>query len=279
MLRKNLNKGLVKEVIKESANIFSLYIEILTKHKRYIAGQFISIDPYQFQELSDTLLFFEQIKKRKESARAYSLLSSPLESFIILTIKIENFRKETEYPPMLSPFLASSFMKNRYIYFSEYSGNYMLPLNVPANSCIIHIISGSGIIPSLSILKYDLFQNRLATTQHILIYINKTLKNTLFFSTLQKLESLYPKRFKMLNIYTKENFNFSKNDLTKIISQYVINNNVIAIFVCGASNNRWEKRRSNKLGIALPSKFVEFISFILTSCKIPKNKIKMEFYG
>src|SRR5216117_3615905 len=68
----------------------------------YKAGQFCTIDPHQFAVMAGMTHFLEDLKKRKEPPRAYSMASAPHEPLAI-TIKEELYESgATKYPPLLS---------------------------------------------------------------------------------------------------------------------------------------------------------------------------------
>ena len=96
----------------------------------YDAGQFISIDPHQFVELSRVIAYFEHIKGKREKFRAYSMSSAPKEKLVTITVKAEPWHKEDKFPPLLSPFLASEHMLGRPVMFTGYTGP-LHPRRVP----------------------------------------------------------------------------------------------------------------------------------------------------
>ena len=50
-------------------------------------GHSLAIDPHQFQGLERFIAFLEDLKGKKEPARAYSLASAPHECYLAITVK------------------------------------------------------------------------------------------------------------------------------------------------------------------------------------------------
>src|SRR5436309_1815126 len=65
-------KGVVLDCVKETYDTWTLHIFVGDQNRNYIAGQFVSIDPHQFPELSEVIAYLEHKKGRKEVVRAYS---------------------------------------------------------------------------------------------------------------------------------------------------------------------------------------------------------------
>src|SRR5437899_1498857 len=80
-------KGVVVDCVKETNDTWTLYIFVGDENYRdYLAGQFVSIDPHQFPELSELTAYMEHKKGRKEAIRAYSMASTPWEPYVAITI-------------------------------------------------------------------------------------------------------------------------------------------------------------------------------------------------
>src|SRR5689334_4508344 len=94
----------VREVIRETADTVTLVLQTANEPLEYQAGQFVTVDPHQFETLQRFVEFFEVLKGRKEPPRAYSLSSAPHEPHIAFTVKEEPYLAEVmKYPPLLSP--------------------------------------------------------------------------------------------------------------------------------------------------------------------------------
>ena len=111
----------------------------------YKAGQFCTIDPHQFRVMSGMTHFMEDLKKRKEPPRAYSMASAPHEALAI-TIKEELYEPgATKYPPLLSPVLVHTVLKHSRMLISGFTGPYTLPDDIlEKTDHLVHVVAGSG---------------------------------------------------------------------------------------------------------------------------------------
>src|SRR6187455_3312152 len=82
---------MVYDVIVETPDTVTLVLFTGNEPCDYDAGQFITIDPHQFEDLGRFISYFEDVKKRKEPVRAYSLCSEPSEKHIAFTVKEEQY--------------------------------------------------------------------------------------------------------------------------------------------------------------------------------------------
>ncbi len=73
----------------------------------YRAGQYVTIDPHQFAELRSIVGSLEQLKRRREAPRAYSLSSAPDEPCVAITVKEEVF------DPSDAPFRSQQEQRHR----------------------------------------------------------------------------------------------------------------------------------------------------------------------
>jgi hypothetical protein len=72
-------------------------LSIGNERPEYQAGQFLLIDPHQFEALQRFVTFFEVLKGRKEPPRAYSLSSAPRESHAAFTVKVSKIIENTNH--------------------------------------------------------------------------------------------------------------------------------------------------------------------------------------
>src|SRR5690242_7323679 len=137
----------VSDVIVETADTVTLVYEGPYTFE-YRAGQFLTIDPHQFRPLLRFVQLLEQLKKKKEPPRAYSMASAPHEKLAI-TIKEETWTPgEQKYPTLLSPFLVYEVKAGMPMVVSGFTGPYTLPDDVDTKTDhIVHLCAGSGSVP------------------------------------------------------------------------------------------------------------------------------------
>lgn len=275
------------EVVKlnqETSDTWTIFLKLISGNKDYKAGQFLNIDPKQFDQLSEIISFFEFKKNLKEQIRAYSISSIPSEETVNITVKKEVYNNSDPYPPILSPFLVSNRILGTKIEFSGYFGSYYIPEALNNNlSSAIHLVSGSGIVPSYSLIRDELSYNKNGKLVHYLINVNKTFKDIIFFNSLNKLQELNPEKLKIFYFITREenvsNYgsNFYKGrpcieDIKKLIKD----KDDTMFFLCGSALTKWEKIKAKSENIDLKPKFLESMNHILKELEIKNSMIRKE---
>lgn len=280
--------GMVVRCIQETYDTWTLDIFVGVGNKAYIAGQFISIDPHQFPELSELTAFLEDKKGKKEPIRAYSLCSAPHEPTISTTIKPERYEPgESQYPPLLSPLLASDALQGREIEFSGYSGAYILaPDHAEHTNEVLHLVAGSGAVPNFALLKDELLNEKNPTVFHTLIDVNRTHDDIIYRQELDQLARDYPHRFKLIHMITREDnpsrygSNFLKGRPTfDIVKQHVKDPSKVLVYACGAAVTKWQKKKAKETGIEPAPRFMEGVREIVKELGVDRKRFKHEVYG
>ncbi len=283
----NINIKNLAEVVKfnqETPDTWTLAMKLIVGNKNYKAGQFLNIDPRQFNQLSEIISFFEFKKNCKEQIRAYSISSIPSEETINISIKKELYTSTDPFPPLLSPFLTSERMLGTKVEFSGYYGSYYMPESLNHNiKSAIHLVSGSGIVPSYSLIKNEILHNKQSDVIHYLIDVNKTYKDIIFLNSLNKLEFENCNKLKIFYYITREDNvskygqNFFKGRPTlEDIKKIIVNKDQTAFFLCGSALSKWEKAKAKSENIELKPKFLESMLYILKELEIKNNMIKKE---
>jgi ferredoxin-NADP reductase len=258
-------------------------MQVAEGDKNYLAGQFLSISPKQFPELSELVAYFEHIKgKKKEVIRAYSMASAPHEELVSFTVKPERWSEHDAYPPLLSPFLASPYMKGREIEFLGYTGPYTLPSNLEEQADIVlHLTAGSGTVPNFSLLKDQLTQNKNLGVKHLLININKTYDDIIYRDELSKLAAQHPKRFTLVNLLTREEREgyFSGRPTLELLREHAPDPKRVLVYACGSAITKWQRKAAEASGVPAASRFIESVSELITQLGIDKKRFKHESYG
>jgi ferredoxin-NADP reductase len=277
---------MIADVIMETPDTATLILFTGNDKLNYEPGHFLTISPHQFSQLNRWIEYLEDIKGKKELPRAYSLSSSPDEKYLAITIKEERYiTGVTPFPPLLSPILARRISSGQKMIITGFTGPFTLDENVRRYSeDIIHICAGSGIVPSYSIIKYDL--RYFSKHKHTLIYSNKDFEDIIFYNQLNKLEEKFPDRLKVIHTLTRETNESVFNEKIKsgriskeIISESVKEAGSTAVFICGPDHTIQQKKIAKEKGEELKSSFMSSVLLYLDEIGIPKNKIKKESYG
>lgn len=280
-------RGVIVDAYKETPDTWTLSIFISDHDKDYIAGQFISISPHQFLELKDLIAHFEFHKGKKEVVRAYSLTSAPHEKYLSITIKPEGFiPAQGSYPPLLSPLLASDLLVGKEIEFIGYAGAYIMTDELRSNTNhAIHLVAGSGIVPSFSIIKDELLAKQSAI-KHTVLFVNKTKEDIIFHDELRKLERNHQDRFQVHYFLTKQkpcdhagkNYYFGRPSL-ELIRGLIKDKNRTVFFGCGPAITKYQKRQAALKNEEPTPRFMEWVHDVLEKLDIDKKRIKREVYG
>jgi ring-1,2-phenylacetyl-CoA epoxidase subunit PaaE len=171
----------IKEVIRETAAAVSLVFDIpakLASEFSFVAGQYITL---------------KTSIKGEEVRRAYSLCSSPKSNTVKVAVKaVEN--------GTFSVFANEKLQAGDELEVSKPEGKFVL--QPEANKNYIGFAAGSGITPVLSMIKSVLESEESAS--FTLVYGNKTVKDTIFYTELNELKTKYPSQFNLNFVYSRE---------------------------------------------------------------------------
>ncbi|MBL4818495.1 MAG: oxidoreductase [Deltaproteobacteria bacterium] len=276
-------RGIVTKAIQETPDTWTLHLEVKPSERNYLAGQFLSISPKQFPELSELVAYFEHKKGKKELIRAYSMASAPHEPTVSFTIRPERFSPEhDDYAPFLSPFLASPFMKGREFEFLGYTGPYILPANLEEQADqVVHLVAGSGAVPNFSLLKDQLIQNKNPSVHHTLIDINRTYEDIIYRAELEELAQKYPKRFTLVHRLTREERPGFVNGRPTfdLLREHVKDPSRVLVYACGSAITKWQKKHAKLTGEKPAPRFIETVTDWTRQLGIDKKRFKHESYG
>ena len=280
-------RGVIIDARRETPDTWTLDIFVGENDKDYAAGQFISISPHQFGELNYLIKYFEHVKGKKELVRAYSLTSAPGEKYISITIKPEIYTPEPlALPPLLSPFLASDLLVGREIEFTGYTGAYTMPEDLREHTDhIVHLVAGSGAVPSLSIIKDELLYKK-SPFRHTLVFVNKKHDDIIFHAQLKRLCARYSEQLEVHYFLSQEtqinslgsNY-YSGRPTTEHIEKLIGDINKTVIFACGPALNKWQKKQAQINDVELKPRFMEWVHETVMHLGIDKKRYKREIYG
>ena len=252
----------------------------------YAAGHFLTIDPHQFEELGDLIAYLEDAKGRREPPRAYSMCSSPLERDLAVTVKEERYvRGTTRYPPILSPYLVRHVAPGQRIDVVGFTGGYVLPHDVEARTDhLVHVVAGSGSVPSYAILKYALAVHpRLRQT---FVYSNKTWDDVIFRDALAALEERFPRRLRVVHTLTREQDPRRHGpDVRKgrvsaaLLREVIADPHGCLVYACGPAIGPHERAAARQRGETPQPRFLETVVAAVAEVGVPKDRVKTEAYG
>lgn len=277
---------MVAEVIRETPDTVTLVLFTGNDRLEYQPGHFLTIRPQQFPALERFCRFFEDLKGKKEPARAYSLTSAPHEQQLAITIKEELYISgQTKYPPLLSPFLVWNVQPGLRMAVTGFGGPYVLSPDVESRTDhVVHICAGSGIVPNFSIIKHCLANGM--KLRHTLIYGNKTWDDIIFRRQLEELAAAYPGQLNVVHALSRQSNLSSLNAsiwkgriCEELIRQHLDDPTGVEVYACGPAIGKFERLAAKEKGEEPQPRFLETTLAALGAIGVPKDRIHYESYG
>jgi 3-ketosteroid 9alpha-monooxygenase subunit B len=239
----------------------------------YQAGQFLTIDPHQFPQIAPSLSEREALKGRTEPPRAYSLSSAPHEPFLAITIK-EEVAHEGAPPALLSPLLIHGLPPGSRLDFKGFDGLYTLPADVADHDLLLHLCSGSGIVPNYGLMKEAL--HRGFSGQQVLLYESPAPDDVIFRAPLDALAAAHPDRLAVHHfLETAQPPHFARAEIERALAG--ARNPMV--FLCGPGITSWSQQESRKTGIPPSPRFIERVRADLKSIGLDRHHLRTEIFG
>jgi len=277
---------MVADVIVETPDTATLILFTGNERLEYRPGHFLTIDPHQFEGLERFIAFLEDLKGRKEPARAYSMSSTPDERYLAITVKEERYVSGvSRYPPLLSPLLVKRTPRGSRLVITGFTGPYTLPDDVESRTNhLVHICAGSGSVPNFSILKHALIHHpKLFQT---FIYSNRTWNDVIFRDQLTSLQAQHPDRLQVVHTLTREAVRAGFGSHVRagrisaaLIREFVPNPSECLFYICGPAITTWDRAAAREKGTMPQPRFLESVLADLDSMGVKRNQIARESYG
>ena len=278
--------AMVAEVIRETADTTTLVLFTGNERLDYEAGHFLTVDPHQFEGLERFISFLEDLKGRKEPARAYSMSSAPQERHLAITVKEERYVSgATKYPPLLSPLLVHRIPRGTRLVITGFTGPYTLSEGITSTSDhLVHVCAGSGSVPNMSILKHALeFHPKV---RHTFIYSNRTWNEVIFRNQLEELSRRHPKQLRVIHALTREtdvsgfgeHIHSGRVNLD-LLKKVLPDPSECHFFVCGPAVSTWDRAAAREKGVEPRARFLESVLTDLASLGVVRDRISREAYG
>ncbi|CAI8425351.1 MAG: 1,2-phenylacetyl-CoA epoxidase, subunit E [Formosa sp. Hel3_A1_48] len=193
----------------------------------------------------------------EELRRDYSISSSPSSGDLTVTIKeIEN--------GLFSSFANRALKVGDVLDVAPPKGRFTFVPNTDDQGSIVGFAAGSGITPIMSILKTVLESNQ--TQKFVLVYGNKSPKDTIFFQSLSELKAQYPNRFKLQYVYSQSQDDdalFGRIDRGN--TNYVLKNLI-------------PSEASSTFYLCGPEGMIQTVKDVLLENRVTENKILFELF-
>lgn len=276
---------MVAEVITQTPDTVTIVFFTGNDRLEYRAGHFLTIDPHQFESLERFIAFFEEVKGRREPARAYSMSSAPHEGLLAVTVKEERYVVGvTKYPPLLSPHLVRAIAAGQRMVVTGFSGPYVLPDDVESKTDhLVHVCAGSGAVPNLSILKSALHEH--PRLRHTFIDTNKTWSDVIFRRELADLERDHAGRLRVVHTLTRDGALHSGDRVRQgrisaaLLREWIPDAATCWVYACGPAISSFERVAAKESGQPAEPRFMESALALLAELGIPGSRITRESYG
>tara|TARA_B110000046_G_scaffold164711_1_gene180509 strand:- start:54423 stop:55469 length:1047 start_codon:yes stop_codon:yes gene_type:complete len=233
----------IKSILRQTDKAVSITFEVPTALKAdfaFTAGQYITL-----KTVIDT----------KEIRRDYSLSSSPQSESLTVTVKeIEN--------GVFSSYANTQLKTGDTLEVGTPNGRFIYDPKTDASNTIVAFAAGSGITPIMSIARTVLETD----SKFVLIYGNKSPKETIFYDEILKLQTLHSNRFMVQFVYSEtdeKNALFGRIDSGNV--QYILKNKI-------AVNN------SQKIYLCGPEGMINTVNGILTEKGVEASKVLFELF-
>lgn len=235
----------IKSILRQTDKAVSLTFEVppaLKTDFKFSAGQYITL---------------KTVIDAKEVRRDYSLSSSPQSESLTVTVKeIEN--------GVFSSYANRQLKVGDSLEVGTPNGRFVYDPKTDSKNTIVAFAAGSGITPIMSIARKALETN--TDSKFVLIYGNKSPKETIFYDAILKLQTLHNDRFKVQFVYSEadeEGALFGRIDRENV--QFILKNNL-------SINN------SQRFYLCGPEGMINTVNTILTEKGVEPSKILFELF-
>ena len=166
----------------------------------YRPGQYIEIDPHQFEALAPEIRDLEDKKGMPEMPRSFSLSSDGMDpSFVEISVKQNP--KDGPFHQLLAPYFVGRLAPGGTFVFSGPNGKYCLPESPPAGiSGFLHLCAGSGVAPNRGMIRHSIAKGW--PQKHLLVLQNRTPEDVFFKEEWKELGARHADRFRVRHVYS-----------------------------------------------------------------------------
>jgi ring-1,2-phenylacetyl-CoA epoxidase subunit PaaE len=236
----------IKEIIRETADAVSILFNVpeeLQSHYTFIAGQYVN--------LKVTL-------DGQEIRRAYSICAAPKSSELRIAVKsVKN--------GFFSKFANEKLAVGNVIEVGTPEGKFTFEPKTDRQKNYAAFVAGSGITPVFSILKSVLEEEPNST--FVLVYGNKSEKDTIFHNQLHDLQLQYVGRLFVQYVYSQST---ADNALSGRIDKSTVN------FIL---KNKHAEMEFSKCFLCGPEEMINLVSDALKENNISSSDIKFELFS
>jgi 3-ketosteroid 9alpha-monooxygenase subunit B len=220
------------EIRRESPVAATLRLDLGGAPLEYRPGQYVTIDPHQFEALGPALRERAAKRGRPEGAGYFSLSSDATDPGAVeLTVKAG---PSTAAP--LPHFLLRDARPGLTIAITGPAGRYFLPADPPAGiQGFLHLCAGSGVAPNRGMVRHALARGW--TQRHVLLLQERTPEDVLFRSEWGELLRTHDDRFRMRTVFSSSSQYVTPEIVRQAMAGFIEADSSLA-FLCGPNAAR-----------------------------------------
>jgi len=200
----------------------------------YRPGQYIMIDPHQFEELGPEIREREAQRGKTMGPGYFSLSSDAIDpSTVEITVKISG-----DGPPSMLPmFLVRRVEVGRTIGIQGPAGKYHLPEEPPPGiTGFLHLCAGSAVAPNRGMIRHALA--RKWPQRHLLLVQDRSESDALFRREFEDLAKHHPDALRVRHLHTRSKQQELNADRIRGEASEFIDLGETWAFVCGPNHPR-----------------------------------------
>jgi len=224
----------VRDLRTESPNAATVRLDLGGEAFAYRPGQYITIDPHQFEDLAPEIREREAERGRPLGPGYFSLSSDGLDPALLeFTVKLPSEGQ----PGMLPKYLLAGLNTGRKVRVGGPGGKYGLPEAPPSGiTGFIHLCAGSGIAPNRGMIRHAL--TRKWPQKHLLLAQDRDEPDSLFRKDFADLVTHHKDQFRVRHLFTRS----SKDRITPHLVQKEAEGFIALadawVFLCGPNQSR-----------------------------------------
>jgi ferredoxin-NADP reductase len=228
--------SIVRSVRPEAPLSVTLRLDLGGASFDYRPGQYIEIDPHQFDALAAEVRDLEEKKGMPESPRSFSLSSDAIDSSFV-EISVKQNPKDGPFHQLLAPYFVREAKAGYRIAFSGPNGKYCLPPATPAGiTGILHVCAGSGVAPNRGMIRHALAKGW--PQRHLLILQNRNPEDVFFKEEWKELEARHGDRLRIRHVYSVAGGEHVTPEIGRRAMEGWIDGASSMAFVCGPNRPR-----------------------------------------
>jgi 3-ketosteroid 9alpha-monooxygenase subunit B len=218
----------------ESPSAATIRLDLGGTSFAYRPGQYITIDPHQFEDLAAEIKERETQRGKPLGPGYFSLSSDGLNPAVIeFTVKLP----ADGAPGMLPKYLLAGLDTGRKVRLAGPGGKYGLPDEIPADvTGFVHLCAGSGVSPNRGMIRHAL--SRKWPQKHLLLVQDRDESEALFRKELADLSAQHPDRFRVVRLYTRPSKERIDAERIRAEASGWLDLSAAWVFICGPNQSR-----------------------------------------